>query len=299
MNIDSLAQINQLAHVHTFHPSALQWEQARNPAELAYLSRVVFGDESHADAAVAYIVKELAQLAEIERHVSAVMTIALSDLPTVDGELAAGSALHGAISAFAAEEINHSDAFYRYVRELGERDFVPPSNLFSERLAPYLGDDSPFVKLAALCCTAYIGESIITVLERHARALDPELRYFLSKLLHLHNLDEARHVQTDHWIMTNLIPSFSDAEQERMRAIIGQTEKLNFELAGIFAAHAKEVFGIDYTDGNATAGLQIRLTLAFSRLVLGGDRIVPVDQVLDEETRGLVEQLTGSSAVHV
>lgn len=298
MNIDELGQINELAHVHTFHPNALPWDQARTPAELAYLSRVVFGDESHPDAAVAYIVKELAQLAEIERHVSAVMTIALSELPTAGGELAAGTALHGAISSFAAEEINHSNAFYRYVRQLGERDFTPPTNLFSERLAPYMGDDSPFVKLAALCCTAYIGESIITVLERHARAHDPELRYFLSKLLHLHNLDEARHVQTDHWIMGNLIPSFTDGERARMRAIIAQTEKVNFELAGVFGAYAKEAFGVDYTDGNPTADLQIRLTLAFSRLVLSGEEIVPVDQVLDDETRALVEQMTGSSVVH-
>jgi hypothetical protein len=300
MTVDSqlLEKVNELAHVHTFHPNSLPWQDARGDGELQYLSRVGFGREGHEKESVAYVVKELAQLAEIERHVSAVMAIALSEAQNEGGPLACGTALHDAISCFAAEELNHSNAFYRYVRALSGDDFTLPDNLFQERLAVFLGPESAYVKLAALCCTAYIGESIITVFERRTRAHDPNLQFFLPKLLHLHNLDEARHVQTDHWVINELIPSFTDEEVEQMRSLILRTEELNFTLAMAYEAHAKEVFGIDYTLDNLAHSLQMRLTIGFAQQVLMGT-IRPVDEAIDAETRALVEEFSGCASVHL
>lgn len=298
MTAQALERVNELAHVNTFHPNALPWERARNDAELAYLSRVCFNEEGHEQAAVAYAVKELAQLAEIERHVSAVMSIVLSEVQGMEDPFTEGRGLHDALSCFASEELNHANAFYRYVRELGGVDFVLPDNLFNERLALYLGDESPYVKLAALCCTAYIGESIITVIERRTRAYDPEMSYFLPKLLHLHNLDEERHVRTDHWVIDELIPSFNEEEQAAMRRIITGTEELNVQLAMAFEKHAKDTFGVDYTEGNLIHQMQTELTMAFGRHALSGP-ITKLDDALDDETRALLERFSGTTSVHV
>jgi hypothetical protein len=292
-----LSRVNDLAHVHTFHPHALPWERAYNDEELRFLSRVAFGEEGHEQASVAYVVKELAQLAEIERHVSAVMAIALSQLQNDDGPLGRGTPLHDAISCFAAEELNHSNAFHRYVREMSGADFAVQDNLFQERLDLYLGSESPYVKLAALCCTAYIGESLMMVFERRTRTHDPKLAYFLPTLLHLHNLDEERHIQVDHWIINELIPSLSEEEMSQLRSIVLRTEELNFKLAGAFEVRAKEFFGLDYTDGNLAAALQMRLTIGFATQVLTGT-ICPVDEAIDDETRRLVADFSGADWVH-
>ncbi|MFE7194524.1 hypothetical protein [Kitasatospora sp. NPDC057541] len=298
MTAQALERVNELAHINTFHPNALPWEKARGEAELAFLSRVCFAEEGHEQAAVAYAVKELAQLAEIERHVSAVMSIVLSEVQGKEDPFTEGRGLHDALSCFASEELNHANAFYRYVRELGGTDFTLPDNLFAERLALFLGDESPYVKLAALCCTAYIGESLITVIERRTRSHDPQMQYFLSKLLHLHNLDEERHIRTDHWVIDQLIPSFDAEEHAAMRRIITATEELNFRLAGLFEQQAKTVFGLDYTEGNLIHEMQTQLGIAFSKHALSGP-ITKLDDAIDEETRALLERFSGATSIHV
>ncbi|UXY17144.1 diiron oxygenase [Chitiniphilus purpureus] len=298
MNREQLHQINARAHERTFHPAELEWPQSFPQEELDFISRMSFGETGHDYKAIAYITKELAQLAEIERHVSAVLTYVLSELQADDGPLADGFELHHALSCFAAEELQHANLFYRYVRLLSGRDFKYPENLFDMRVAPYQGPDSPYVKLAALCCSAYIGESVITVFERRARAMDPEMQFFFTRLLYLHGLDEARHIQLDHFVFDHVIPSLSPQEKRRMRQILDSTEALNTELAMRFEAHAKQHFEVDYTDGNPGHATQLKLTLAFRELVFGKQDICKVDDAMCDEQRQLIEDFSSSRCVH-
>lgn len=293
-----LSQINAQAHVDTVHPHGLQWPEAFGAEELEFLSQVAFGRAGHEDAAVAYITKELAQLAEIERHVSAVLAYVMSELQRHDEGLAAGFELHDALSCFAAEELHHANMFYRYVRLLSGRDFRYPDNLFSQRVGLYQGEDSPYVKLAALCCSAYVGESVITVFERRAKSLDPEMKFFFTQLLHVHGLDEARHIKTDHFVFEHVIPSLKPQQRRRMRQILEGTEALNGEVATRFEAHAKEVFGFDYTKGNLGHDIQLQLARAFRGIVLGSDEVRRVDDAINDEHRALIERFSSTRHVH-
>lgn len=293
-----LHQINAFAHQHTIHPGALAWPEQFSEEELRFVSRVVFGDEEHQQAAIVYVTKELAQLAEIERHVSAVMARVLSELQAEGAGLNAGFELNHALSCFAAEELLHATMFYRYVRLVSGRDFKYPDNLFAERVGLYHGTDSPYVKLAALCCSAYIGESVITVFERRTAMLDPERRFFLTQMLHAHGLDEARHVQFDHFVFEKVVPSLSLLEMRRMRQVLDATETLNTELARRFEMHAKQAFGVDYTKDNPAHRTQIELTMAFRSVVFGGELIRKVDDALSSEQRQLIASFSFEPYVH-
>lgn len=299
MNIlPQLHEINAQAHTATIHPSSLTWPDQFDDQELDFLSRVAFGESGHTQKAIVYITKELAQLAEIERHVSAVLTYVLADLQSHDDNLAAGFALHDALSCFAAEELHHANMFYRYVRLVSGRDFKYADNLFNARVALYQCNDSPYVKLSALCCSAYIGESVITVFERRTKALDPDMRFFLTRMLHVHGLDEARHIKTDHFVFDNVIPFLNVEERRRMKQILDGTEALNTELAMRFEAYAKQVFGVDYTAGNLGHQTQLQLTLKFRDLVFGSPQIRKVDDAMDEADRLLVEGFSHDRQVH-
>jgi hypothetical protein len=295
---EMLDNITKLAHVNTFHPNAFHWAEAATAEELAFLSQISFEEPGHERAATAYVTKEMAQLAEIERHVSAVMTIVMSEMQGDGHELSAGFELHHALSCFAAEEVNHADTFYRYVREISGLEPALAENLFAERLALYQGPESPYVKLAALCCSAYIGESVITIFERRTVAFDPGRARFLTRLLYVHGLDEARHVQTDHFVINEIIPSFGREEQEQMRRILTRQEELNTMLAMRFEQAVKELFGVDYTAGNSSYEMQMRLTRIFSEKVLGSDVIRPVDEILDADDLELLQDFARVSSVH-
>lgn len=294
-----LQRINRNAHVDTLHPNALDWPERIEQDELDFVSRIAFDEVGREREAIVYITKELSQLAEIERHVSAVMTYILAELQASDAPISKGFELHDALSCFAAEELHHANMFYRYIRLLSGRDFKYPDNLFTARVGLYQGDDSPYVKLAALCCSAYIGESVITVFERRAKALDPEMRFFLTRLVHAHGLDEARHIQTDHFVFDHVIPTLNPVEMRRMRQILESTEALNTELAMRFEAFAKEEFGVNYTDGNRGHSTQIALSLKFRELVFGGAIIRKVDDALSDDDRMLIEQFSHSRSIHV
>jgi len=244
----SLDNITKLAHVNTFHPNAFHWAEASKLEEVDFLSEIAFVRAGHNRAATAYVTKEMAQLAEIKRHVAAVMTIVMSEMQGDGNELSDGFELHHALSCFAAEEVNHADTFYRYVRELSGLEPTLGENLFAERLALYQGPESPYVKLAAICCSAYIGESVITVFERRTLAFDPRRERFFTRLLYLHGLDEARHVQTDHFVINEVIPRFSEEERTALRRIITRQEELNFMLAECFQRRTADLFEVDYTD---------------------------------------------------
>lgn len=290
--------INQHAHLNYLHPNRMPWEQAANDRELDFLSRALVGEAGQEDKAVAYLYKELAQLAEIEMHVATVMTRILCELQAESTPFKAGDGLYHAVSCFASEEINHANSFYQYVRHLSGRDIKLENNLFADRVALYNDNDAPLIKLAALCSTAYVGESIITVFERRLKVLDPMQRSFLTQLLHFHGLDEARHIQCDHAIFEQIIPTFSAAENRRMHQLVQETEALNTQLAIASAETVKAAFDLDYTEGNIAARTQLDMTLRFREIVQSGDTIRNVDDYMDQETAAIVQQFSQASRVH-
>ncbi|MCQ8770952.1 hypothetical protein [Streptomyces telluris] len=293
------AAITADAHTNTFHPGAFDWSLARTPEELAFLSRLCFEEPGHEEASIAYLTKELAQLAEIERHVAAVMALVLAELQADDSPLNRGDDLHYALSCFAAEETQHANTFYRYVRTLSGHDLKLGDNLFAERFALYQGPQSPWVKLAALCCSAYVGESVITVFERRTELMDPRHARFFTDLLYKHGLDEARHIKVDHLVMNVVIPGFSDADKAAMRELLDATENYNRELAARFSASVIGEFGFDYTAGNVAHEIQMQLTQMFAAHSHGEDGVYrSVDDGLDPRARLLIKEFTDAEAVH-
>lgn len=293
-----LQSINAKAHINTVHPNGLCWPDEISNDELDFISLVVFDVPDQHQKAIAYITKELAQLAEIERHVSAVMALIMAELQGDKHPLSDGFELHDALSCFAAEETHHSNMFYRYVRLLSGRDVKYPNNLFSQRVELYQGNDSPYVKLAALCSSAYIGESVMTVFEHRLLDLDPKMRFFITQLISAHGLDEARHIETDHFVFDHVIPSLSDREKQRMRWILESTEALNMELAMGFEAFTKETFNVNFTENNLAYQTQLKLIGSFRNLVFGGEAIRKVDEVITEADRQILLDFTSTSLVH-
>ena len=294
-----LDSVTRLAHVNTFHPNAFDWSQAAAPAELAYLSTVAYGEPGHEKQAVAYITKELAQLAEIERHVSAVMALIMGELHDLRDPINTGHELHNALSCFAAEEIQHANTFYRYVRALTGIEPRVYKALFDERLEVFRTDDHPYVKLVALCCSAYVGESVITIFEHRTDNLDPRRTHFFTRLLHTHGLDEARHVQIDHVAMKMVYPALTEAQQTRVRELLAQIEDLNRRLAQNFQEATTQALAIDFITTNPSAAVQLEITKAFSQRIFSGDGTLhTVDEILDAELRELIVGFTGVSRVH-
>jgi hypothetical protein len=166
-------------------------------------------------------------------------------------------------------------------------------------MKPFEGNDSPLVKLSALCATAYVGESLMTIIENRIKALDPDRNHFLTNLLHLHGLDEARHIRADHFVFDHVVPSLSDAERGRMHEIITRTEELNTQMALATGEQIKQQFGVDYTQDNPTARVQLELTMAFRQLVQGGELIRKVDDHLDMHLRETIREFSFSDGVHV
>jgi hypothetical protein len=294
-----LDSVTSLAHVNTFHPNAFDWSQAATPAELAYLSTVAYGEPGHEKQAVAYITKELAQLAEIERHVSTVMALIMGELHDLRDPINTGHELHNALSCFAAEEIQHANTFYRYVRALTGIEPRVYKALFDERLEVFRTDDHPYVKLVALCCSAYVGESVITIFEHRTDNLDPRRTHFFTRLLHTHGLDEARHVQIDHVAMKMIYPALTETQQTRVREILAQIEDLNRRLAQNFHEATTQALAVDFITANPSAAVQLEITKTFSQRIFSDDGTLhTVDEILDAELRELIVGFAGVSRVH-
>ncbi|MFH8613337.1 hypothetical protein ACH4D5_38300 [Streptomyces sp. NPDC018029] len=294
-----LASVTRLAHINTFHPGAFDWAEARTPEELAYVSTVAYGEPGHEEQAVAYLTKELAQLAEIERHVSTVMAMVMGELHDLRDAVNVGHELHHALSCFAAEEIQHANTFYRYVRALSGNEPRVDKALFDERLDVFRTDDHPYVKLVALCCSAYVGESVITVFEHRADALDPGRERFFTRLLHTHGLDEARHVKIDHVAMKLIYPALTAPQQARVRELLDQIEELNRKLADSFQAATERILGIDFVTGNPAAAVQLEMTKAFGGKVFAADGTLhTVDEILDDELSDMITAFSGTARVH-
>ncbi|WP_131744874.1 hypothetical protein [Frankia sp. Cppng1_Ct_nod] len=294
-----LASVTRLAHVRTFHPNAFDWSEASTPSELAFLSEVVYGELDHETQAVAYVTKELAQLAEIERHVSAVIALTIGELHDLPDPVNVGHDLHHALSCFAAEEIQHANTFYRYVRMLAGSEARVDKALFNERFDVFRTDDHPYVKLVALCCSAYVGESVITIFEHRADALDPHRARFFTRLLHTHGLDEARHIKIDHVAMKSLYPALTIRQQSRVRQLVRQIEELNRRLAQSFQQTTELLLGVDFVTDNPAAAVQLQLTRTFAERIFTEDGALhTADEVLDAELRGLISAFSGVDNVH-
>ena len=298
LELQALIEINRHAYRQTSHPSSLAWPDALAADEIAFCSRFVFDDEHHRPEALMYIAKELAQLSEIEKHVSTVMALMLADLGGASGELFAGYALHNALSCFAAEELQHADMFYRYVRLLLGRDFKLADNRMAARLALYQGDDSLAVKLGALVAGAYIDESVMTVFEHRIDRIDPEHRWFVSQVVKLHGADEARHIEFDHFVFDHVIPSYSPSETQRFGQLLQGQLELNRALGVDFEHFAIATLGRDYLAGNVAHATQQRLLDVFARLVFAGGRARRIDDVLDAGVRGVLTDFAGISQIH-
>jgi len=296
--MQELIDINRNAYRQSFHPSSLAWPQALGADEIAYCSRFVFNDEHHGPEALVYIAKELAQLAEIEKHVSAVMALLLADLGGAVHELAAGHGLHNALSCFAAEELQHADMFYRYVRLLLGRDFKLTDNRLAARLALYQGDDSMQVKLGALVAGAYIGESVMTVFEHRIDRMDPDGQFFVSQVVKLHGADEARHIEFDHFVFEHMIARYTPSETRRFGQILQGQLELNRALGIDFEHLAMSALGRDYLTGNVAHATQQRLLDVFARLVFAGGRARRIDDVLDSTVRAVLTEFAGITQIH-
>ncbi|MFC5722749.1 hypothetical protein ACFP1Z_21505 [Streptomyces gamaensis] len=294
-----LASVTRLAHINTFHPGAFDWSEAGTADELNYVSTVAYGEAGHEKQAVAYLTKELAQLAEIERHVSAVMTMVMGELHDLRDPINVGHELHNALSCFASEEIQHANTFYRYVRALSGVEPRVDKALFDERFDVFRTDDHPYVKLVALCCSAYVGESVITVFEHRADALDPQRDRFFTRLLHTHGLDEARHVKIDHVAMKLVYPALTAHQQQRVRELLSQIEELNRRLAEAFQAATEQILAVDFTTGNPAAAVQLEMTKAFGSKVFAPDGTLhTVDEILDDELSAVITAFSGVGRVH-
>ncbi|NVD98433.1 diiron oxygenase [Massilia sp. BJB1822] len=295
----SLHNINLSAHQHFLHPNHMPWHAVRAEEELDFLSQQVCGRKDEQLRATAYLYKELAQLAEIEFHVASVMVRVIAESQMRGkGELWEGSDLVHALGCFASEEVQHANTFYRYVRTLTGCDYKLENNYFQERITLFQGEHSPLVKLAALCATAYVGESVITVFETRMRNMDPEMKSPFTRLLHLHGLDEARHIRTDHFVIDHVLPSLTPLERRQMEELINATEELNTTLALTSAAQLKRQFGVDFQTQNRSAEVQLAITLAFRRAILAGDSFRKVDDFLDNDTRALLKDFSQSERVH-
>jgi len=297
--MNGLAGINLEAHLHYLHPNRMPWDNCATEQELDFLSRSLVGSPGQEEKTIAYLYKELAQLAELEMHVSSVLVRVMAEIQSYpDGRLSSGETLYHALSCFAAEEIHHANTFYQYVRRLSGRDVKLLNNLFRERMELFQGDESPLVKLAALCATAYVGESIITVFERRMKTLDVDRRFFFTNLLHYHGLDEARHIRSDHFVFDHVVPSLTQSELRRMHQIIEDTENLNTQLALGAAKQFKEEFNVDFAEENHSARVQLMLTQEFRRIVQGGDLIKKVDDGLNSSIQTLLCDFSRAPTVH-
>lgn len=303
MNSEQLSHhvfdVNKYSHINYLHPNRMEWENAGSDKELEFLSLSLVGEDGQQEKAVAYLYKELAQLAEIEMHVASVMSRVLCELQQESTGLITNTGLFHSVSCFASEEVQHSNSFYQYVRHLSGRDIKLRQNYAKERLELYEGNENPLVKLAALCSTAYVGESIITVFERRMKVLDPMQKMFLTQLLHFHGLDEARHIEFDHFVFEHIIPSLTSSERKRMHEIINIQEELNTQLALTTEGVIKSEFDLDYTENNLAAKKQLDMTLRFREIIQSGEYIKNIDEHIDDNTAEIVKGFSKSKKIHV
>ena len=242
-----LRAITANAHIDTRHPNMLDWENALADGEGEFLSMAIFEEPGHEAASIAYLAKELAQLAELEKHVAAVMSLVTAEMQGFQHPLNEGFDLHHALSCFAAGGDPARQYVLRYVREISGFDFRLADNLFAARLALYEGTDSPFVKLAALCGPP-MSESIITVFENRLVALDPPRNTsspgFWCSTASTRPAISAPTIS----VFSQVVPSLS-LERRRMQQICKATGDLNEELSRRFGEFTRMCFGFDYTTG--------------------------------------------------
>ncbi|BDU74534.1 diiron oxygenase [Mesoterricola silvestris] len=292
----ALATINHRADLGTFHPDALPWPEHLDPSEIRFYARLCNYPPDGSEAARAYLAKELAQLADIERHVSICLGI-------IGGQAAGSTRLAGlpmmnAMLHFAAEEYQHSYMFYRYVALLLGVPLDLSDRTLEARLALFLGPESPETKLVALLASAYPGETVITIFEHRLHMLDPDRRHFLTQMIAAHGLDEARHIQFDHHVFNHLLPALADREMLDAQRICKALGRHNHALSEAYERETRSILPVEFIQDNFAAQVQRRFTLRLLEETLSGRPFRFADQALTEDERAALDQFAGVGAIH-
>jgi hypothetical protein len=143
-----------------------------------------------------------------------------------------------------------------------------------------------------------VGETIITVFERRILRRDPGKRHFLSRLIWAHGLDEARHVQFDHYVFRTVIPELTDQEWTRFGQILGAQNLINKQMGDALDRQMLDHFGVDFVAGNPSRQFQDRLQVALVTSVFRDRHIKSADDVLDPDSRAAVAEFSGSARIH-
>jgi hypothetical protein len=81
--------------------------------------------------------------------------------------------------------------------------------------------------------------------------------------------------------------------------LLEEIEELNRKLAGNFQQATCAALGLDYTEGNPAAALQLEITKGFGARHFAEDgSLRTADEMLDEELLGLIRGFSGRSTVH-
>ncbi|BDU77650.1 ferritin-like domain-containing protein [Mesoterricola sediminis] len=295
-SIQTITDINQRPDLRTFHPDALPWPSKLDPAEHAFCSRVCGFPTIRMNESRAYWGKELAQLADIERHVS--ICLGLISGFASDSGLLGGVPMMNAMLRFAAEEYQHANMFYRYVELLIGQPLDLSGESLEHRLGLFLGPESPGAKLVALLASAYPGETVITLFEHRVRLFDPTQRHFATRMLVAHGLDEARHIQFDHYVLGQLAPSLDDGEWADARRLCRNMEAANHALAERYEARMRQILPCEFVEGNTAARIQRHFSQKLLRETLAGRTFRLADQALSSQDRALVMDFTGRASIH-
>jgi hypothetical protein len=285
-----------------FHSDSFAWDSASTVSELAFLSVVACGNTSNPETSSLYVAKELGQLSEIEKHVSAVLLIILAELHLWDDDgILHSHELHNALSCFAAEETQHANAFYRYARTLHPQVSWPKHLNFAKRIALFQSNDHPWVKLSALLCSAYVGESVITVFENKLRLLDPSTAHFITQLITSHGCDEQRHILVDHFVFDFIVPQLSVTDRQRVMELVSAITELNLQMADQYlaatSAHAT-AHGLGDISTVPAYLTQTALTMSIGAALFKTGRPRPIDNQIDSHLAELLTEFSGQRFVH-
>jgi hypothetical protein len=291
-----LSSINERADLCTLHPDALPWPGRLSEEELRFNIRLCGLPAEGMDAARAYLGKELAQLADIERHIS--ICLGLLSGHAAASNLLGGAPMVNAMMHFAAEEFMHSNMFYRYVELLLGNPLDLSDETLDKRLGLFLGPETTASKLVALLGSAYPGESVITIFEHRMRMLDPRSSHFITRMILAHGLDEARHIQFDHFTFAKVLPALTEQEWRDSQRICRAMGAFNHGLSQRYAAAVTEVLPIDFVRGNQAARAQLALTQKLLEETLSGRSFRSADQAMSTEDQAMLLDFAGTRWIH-
>ena len=291
-----LQAINLRADLRTFHPDALPWPSRLGGLERIHYTRICGLPSERVEEAKAYLGKELAMLADVERHISICLGLICGQ--AASSRLLEGEPMMNAMMLFAAEEYQHSNMFYRYVDLLLGMPLDLSAETLATRLGLFQGPEAPEVKLVALLASAYPGETVITIFEHRMRRLDPGQEHFLTRMIGAHGLDEARHIQFDHYVFGKLLPLLTDEELLAAQRLCRAMAVCNQVLSTSYEAATRNLLGVDYLEGNEAARTQRWFHQRLVEETLSRRAFRSADAVLADEDAATLFRFAGVEAVH-